>query len=164
VLDLGFGSGWDLDYFADLGYDIAGLDISRRQVARVRERHSDSRILLGDISRADEYFVLGSFDGVWASSAVAHMDRIEAEKTFRAMHYALAAGGTGYVSVTCRVDVNAPETIEKKTPSGNTVMRYDWLPDDLFESLERAGFTVTDAEYSGMDSPDAFVYVFLHKA
>lgn len=153
VLDLGFGSGWDIGYFLGHECEVAGMDISRRQVATVRERYPEAEILLGDISRADEYFRPESFDGVWACASVVHMDPPDAVRTMRAMYRLLRPDGTGYLSTKCRVDVNAPEVVEKPSvSSGGVTKRYVyWLPDDLMDRLEETGFVIDDHHYSGME-------------
>ncbi|HRI36553.1 MAG TPA: class I SAM-dependent methyltransferase [bacterium] len=137
VLDLGFGSGWDMRYFHSRGYEVAGIDISRRQVVRARESLPYADVHLGDIARADECFSLESFDGIWACAAIVHIDRIQAEKTFHSMYRLLRPGGSAYVSVKCRSDVNAPEIVEKPSRSSDGIVkRYIyWLPEDLFAAL-----------------------------
>lgn len=165
ILDLGFGSGWDIAYFSDLGYEVSGIDISRRQVARVRALSPEARIILGDLCRADEQLPIASYDGVWASASVVHMDRPDAERAFGGMYRLLRSGGVGYVSVKYRADVNAPEVVEKPSiSSGGVTKRYVyWLQDDLFAALERAGFEIDDYRYSEMSGGDTFLCVFIHK-
>jgi SAM-dependent methyltransferase len=65
ALDLGCGTGTNVRYLAEHGWDATGVDAERRAIERAAERLADTprgRVLLGDVTRLDAVDLEGSFD------------------------------------------------------------------------------------------------------
>lgn len=99
VLALAAGGGWDAVVFAKLGADTTLFDISRRQLATVRElaRREGVRIRfeqgnMKDLSR----FPVASFDVVWHCHSLVFVD--DAPRVLREVGRVLAHGGTYLMS------------------------------------------------------------------
>ena len=65
ALDLGCGTGTNVRYLAEHGWDATGVDAEPRAIERARDAVADTpsgRVLLGDVTRLDELDVDGPFD------------------------------------------------------------------------------------------------------
>jgi 2-polyprenyl-3-methyl-5-hydroxy-6-metoxy-1,4-benzoquinol methylase len=104
ILDVGCGSGWLSEYFARLGYDVTGIDISPALIEMARERLRSVpygvdretplryRFLAHDIERAP---LLETFDAIICYDALHHFEDERAVlSNFTAM---LDDGGTLFV-------------------------------------------------------------------
>ncbi len=73
ILDMGSGTGRDVGYFHDHGYDVTGVDFSQEMIHHAKNNFPGN-FLIGDFTETE--FKASSFDGVWSSSAVlTHLDR-----------------------------------------------------------------------------------------
>jgi ubiquinone/menaquinone biosynthesis C-methylase UbiE len=67
ILDIGSGTGRDVKYFTEKGYDSFGIDFSEKMVAHAN-KNIKGKFYLMDMSHLtfkDDYF-----DGIWASSSL----------------------------------------------------------------------------------------------
>jgi cyclopropane fatty-acyl-phospholipid synthase-like methyltransferase len=68
ALDLGCGTGTNVIYLAQHGFETIGVDISSRAIARAQRKieraHLDgrARVYAGDVTRLDRLLVVGPFD------------------------------------------------------------------------------------------------------
>lgn len=95
IIDLGCGSGRDVKWFRDNGYEACGLDASEELVRLTRGTH-DIPVEVGSI----EAWVAGEpFDGIWCCASLMHLTDNEAEKFFTNLQYNLKSGGVLFASV-----------------------------------------------------------------
>lgn len=72
ILDLGCGSGRDLRYFSQLGFQTVGVDYSPNLVKLARA-FSGQRVVLGDFASLP--FENNTFDAAWAIGSLVHVSR-----------------------------------------------------------------------------------------
>ncbi|HEV7681966.1 MAG TPA: methyltransferase domain-containing protein [Pyrinomonadaceae bacterium] len=104
ILDVGCGSGWLSEYFARLGYDVTGIDISDELIAMARERleripydvdHETRlrcRFLVQDIETAS---LAEKFDAVVCYDSLHHFE--DERKVFRQLSAMLDLGGLLFI-------------------------------------------------------------------
>jgi SAM-dependent methyltransferase/glycosyltransferase involved in cell wall biosynthesis len=104
ILDVGCGSGWLSEYFARLGYDVTGIDISDELIAMARERleripydvdHETRlrcRFLVQDIETAP---LAEQFDAVICYDSLHHFE--DERKVFRHLSAMLNLGGLLFI-------------------------------------------------------------------
>jgi len=82
VLDLGCGTGLPFDrYLSDQGFQVTGVDISKKHVEMARENFPEAEFIAGDFFKRD--FDEGSFDAVVSFYAIFHIPREEHPELFR---------------------------------------------------------------------------------
>jgi ubiquinone/menaquinone biosynthesis C-methylase UbiE len=97
ILDVGCGPGQDSEYFASIGFQITGVDLSERFVAIAKERVPSANFEKADMRRLtfpDEYF-----DGIWASFSFLHIPQEDAEATLKGLIRVLKPGGPLFLAV-----------------------------------------------------------------
>ena len=94
VLDVGCGSGRDLKYFAERGYQSTGLEPSS-ELAAFAEQHSGQKVICGTIQDTDWR---NEFDGIWCCASLLHVTKDELGDVFQKLARALKHGGAMYVS------------------------------------------------------------------
>lgn len=76
VLDLGCGPGHESHTFAELGFDVVGLDFSSEMIRRAKNlKDSNKRptFIVGDMTKLNDYFAENQFDAIWASASLLHL-------------------------------------------------------------------------------------------
>ncbi len=76
VLDLGCGPGHESYIFAELGFDVIGLDFSSEMIRRAKElKESNNKpsFIVGDMTKLNDYFAENQFDAIWASASLLHI-------------------------------------------------------------------------------------------
>lgn len=89
VLDLGCGPGQDSYLFAELGFDVIGLDFSKEMIRRaktLKKIKNSPLFMVGDMKKLSKYFADNTFDAVWASASLVHLDYGEVMDTLHGIH------------------------------------------------------------------------------
>jgi len=71
VLDVGVGSGWTSDIFAQAGYDVVGIDISEDMIEIAKKRNSKAKFFVSDYENNG---IDGKFDVAVIYDALHHAD------------------------------------------------------------------------------------------
>ena len=95
IMDLGCGSGRDVKWFRDHGYEACGLDASERLVRIARDK-MDIPVEVGSI---EDWIVDEPFDGIWCCASLMHLDDICFERFLSNLKYNLRSGGALFISV-----------------------------------------------------------------
>jgi SAM-dependent methyltransferase len=90
ILDLGCGSGRDLLYFAQLGFCTVGLDYSF-ELLKLAASFSRRPVVQANIMRIP--FDAGSFDAVWSSASLLHLNRRDLKPSLIGIHRVLRKDG-----------------------------------------------------------------------
>lgn len=69
ILDVGCGSGRDLKFFKECGFDVVGMDASEEMV-KLSSEYSREKTLLLNFDQIDFY---EEFDGIWCSASLLHI-------------------------------------------------------------------------------------------
>ncbi len=102
VLDLGCGPGQDSYLFAELGYDVTGLDYSFEMISqakRLKESVKKINFVVGDMTHLEDYFAPNSFDGIWASASLLHIPADQIQKVLAGIATVSSPGAYVYISL-----------------------------------------------------------------
>ena len=134
ILEIGSGSGRDMQALLEQGYEAFGIDASKEMVKQAREDYPqlNERCLQGSMP-SEEIFFGSRFDGILCSAVLMHVsdeDLLDTAYTFKRN---LKQGGQLLVSVPlARSDVNE----ENRLPDGRLfIMRQPEYYSLLFERL-----------------------------
>lgn len=94
ILDIGFGSGRDMIYFKNKGYDVFGIDSCELFCEKAKEIGIDNVNCINvlDMNYFDE------FDAIWACASLLHIDKDELNDVFKKCDRALKEEGIMYCS------------------------------------------------------------------
>lgn len=143
VLDLACGPGHDSNYLSKNDLICFGADLSANMLSIAKEHHS------GEFVRMN-FFQLGfaenTFDGVWASSAVVHTDRVDLPGVLANLHKVIKNQGIlGIITVKKTDRPENPNDPRKYSLYGQR---------ELEQYLEQAEFEIIISdvfEYGGKD-------------
>ncbi len=102
VLDLGCGPGQDSYLFAELGFEVTGLDYSAEMIRRAkifRQIANQPRFVEGDMRHLTDYFAENSFDAIWASASLLHIQPEDLSQVLRGMTAVARNGAAVYVGL-----------------------------------------------------------------
>src|SRR3989344_3321348 len=102
VIDIGCGPGHDAYHFADLGFDVVGVDYSREmiraaQTLRIVEHPPQFRV--GDMMEVGEMFDEDSFDGAWISASLLHIPEDDVPQVLQGVRKVVKNGGKVYIGL-----------------------------------------------------------------
>ncbi|MAG91292.1 SAM-dependent methyltransferase [Candidatus Woesearchaeota archaeon] len=97
ILDLGCGPGRDSKIFADKGYKVVGIDLSRRMIKSAKKfvKNADFKV----IDMMNLNLKTNSFDGIWANAALLHLRKRDFPKALKGVYRILKKDGIFYLSL-----------------------------------------------------------------
>jgi ubiquinone/menaquinone biosynthesis C-methylase UbiE len=95
ILDVGCAAGRDARVLKDMGYDVVGVDMAEKLLAIARASNPDISFVAGDMRQLP--FEDASFDGVWASGVLHHVERGDMIPALQEFHRVLKTGGILHV-------------------------------------------------------------------
>jgi SAM-dependent methyltransferase len=137
VLDLGCGSGFELQWMRKAGLEVVGIEASPVRAARARELNPGVEIL------EKNFLFYTPKEGEWAGALAnrsLHHDSPEAvQRVVAGMFRGLRAGG-----VLCVVVYEGAGAFEDREGdlSGPSRMIHPWMEKPLCSMLEQTGFTI----------------------
>lgn len=135
IMDLGCGSGRDVRWFRDHGYDARGLDASAELVRIARDNFG----ILVECGLIEDWIADEPFDGIWCCASLMHMDDASIAGFAGNLKHNLRPGGVLYLSVKSGVETGSDER-----------GRYfrDFTEDDIRRLAEMSGMTVGEIWYT----------------
>lgn len=95
IMDVGCGSGRDVKWFRDHGYEAYGMDASEELVKLARER-LEIQAFTADMSS----WITGEpYDGIWCCASIMHLGDDECRHFFINLNHNLKPRGAFYMSV-----------------------------------------------------------------
>lgn len=95
IIDVGAGSGRDIKYFKDRGYDVEGIDASD-EMCRLASEYTGVEV---ECKRIQDWKPKYKYDGIWANASLPHLSYDEMKEfIIRASEY-LVSGGVLYISL-----------------------------------------------------------------
>lgn len=94
-MDLGCGSGRDVKWFRDHGYDAYGLDASEELVKKARNQLD----IPVDTGLIEEWVAAETFDGIWCCASLMHLDDMSFDRFLSNLRFNLRPGGALFISV-----------------------------------------------------------------
>ncbi len=95
IMDLGCGSGRDVKWFRDHGYEAYGLDASEQLVKIAR----DQLAIPVEVGCIEDWVADEAFDGIWCCASLVHLDDEAFDRFLSNLRYNLRSGGVLFMSV-----------------------------------------------------------------
>lgn len=97
VLDVGCGTGRDLKYFSELGYECTGLDFSDKMLELSQANSPGSTLVKVDLR--ESFGLPRLYDGIWAVASLHHLSKDELRVCLRNLKGKLSPNGVFMVSI-----------------------------------------------------------------
>lgn len=161
LVDLGCGNGRDALYFASLGLQVVGIDLSQTAIAALQERGAaNARFLCGDFV-GGELHGRERYDYAYSRFTIHAINKNQEGALIQSMHQALKPGGKFFIEVRGVHDplYGKGEPLERNAFFYDNHYRRFIVLDELLDALAGAGFRVEYAEEStgfapyGSDDP-----------
>ncbi|MEU7599217.1 class I SAM-dependent methyltransferase [Streptomyces sp. NPDC039022] len=137
ILDAGCGPGRDLARFQKYGHVVRGVDLNPVFVAMANAHAPTSQCDLREVATR---FPTGTFDGIWASASLVHLDRADATDVLGQFAGLLRPGGRMYV---CLKATGRTGWLDE--PDGRRWYTV-WDPDEFASAVAGAGFAVDSVD------------------
>ncbi len=95
IVDVGAGSGRDLKYFRENGFEAEGIDASR-ELCRLASAYAGAEVRC---QRIQDWQPHGLYDGIWANASLLHLSLDEIRAFLRQVHPHLKPRGVLYFSM-----------------------------------------------------------------
>jgi len=105
IMDLGCGSGRDVKWFRDQGYDAYGLDASEKLVKIAKDKFG----IPLEAGCIEEWVVDEAFDGIWCCASLMHLDDKSIDRFLSNLRCNLRLGGALFISVKEGIDSGVSE-------------------------------------------------------
>lgn len=105
IIDLGCGSGRDVKWFCDHGYEAYGLDASEELVKKA----SNTLGITVYTGLIEEWIADEPFDGIWCCASLMHLNDNELEQFFANLKNNLKANGVLFLSIKSGIQTGLDE-------------------------------------------------------
>lgn len=156
ILDLGCGSGRDVQYFMDYNLDVTGVDASEKLIYEARKRVSGKFIVM-DMTNLN--FEDGIFDGIWAQDSISYITKKELEKVFEKLNLILKNEGMLFISVRKGED---EKLIRHENLGKEQIFTSFFNKDELEEMLKKNGFEILNS-YTQKGEEYTWINIFAKK-
>ena len=96
ILDLGCAYGRDSKIFADKGYKVIGIDLSKELIKIAKKEVSQAEFKVMDMLELD--FPDNYFDGVWFNAGILMVKKEKAPEVIKKIYQILKPGGVLYIN------------------------------------------------------------------
>lgn len=137
ILDVGCAGGRDSKVFYKNGFNVTGIDTSSSFLKAARKLVPKAKFYKKDLR--DLKFKEESFDGVWASAVLLHIDRKDILKVLKNFYRILKIHG--YLHISVKKGKGTKLVRGGLTPNNDRLFTY-FTSTELKRLLEKAGFKV----------------------
>src|SRR5688572_17868331 len=95
ILDVGCAAGRDTRILKDMGFDVVGSDLAEKLLTIARKENPDIEFVLADMRTLP--FKDQTFDAIWASAVLHHIDKPQMPIVLKEFWRVLNAGGLVYI-------------------------------------------------------------------
>ena len=144
VLDIGCAGGRDTKELSNKGFEVVGLDASKKLVIHAQNRFPDIKFMAGDMLKMP--LPNDSFDGIWCHAVILHLETIkDVNRSIKEMNRVLRSGGV--VHLYTKGYISGPETEDVVSAFFDKprFFRYFKL-DKLTDLLKKNKFQIIKAE------------------
>lgn len=137
IIDIGCGSGRDVQYFMDYGFQVVGIDASTNMINEAKKRVPNGEF---EIMRFESLnFSEESFDAAWVLDAIPFLEKKSVENFLSSFYSILKKDAIVFISA--RQGVGETEIEYKKL--GNSKLKVSFFYEEEIENLLREnGFEV----------------------
>lgn len=139
ILDAGCGPGRDSNYFAQRGFRVTGIDLSKELLKIAKKRVPDATFLRQDLRNL--FFPDLFFDAIWSCASLHHLQRIEVPKVLQSFFRILKSKGTLFIMVKEGI---GEEDIRESLSSGLPRHYVYFKLEELKNLLKESGFIVSE--------------------
>ncbi len=145
LLDIGIGSGANLQKFVELGLFTIGVDISAKMIEVAHEICPKAVLIQGNF--LDIRFSDSSFEGIIARAIIHLFPKSEAIRFLEKAFNMLVPNGALFLATT--VSEEPREGFSEKNFRGRTVLRYrkHWTEEEIIGELVRVGYIIQDKSF-----------------
>tara|TARA_Y100000034_G_scaffold72387_1_gene87279 strand:+ start:27 stop:626 length:600 start_codon:yes stop_codon:yes gene_type:complete len=140
ILDLACGSGRDVHYFLDYGYEPIGIDASENMIKEAKSRVPKGKFKLMHLESLD--FPKESFDAVWALDAFSYVKKTDIPQILTTLNKTLKHEAIVFISVRQGED---EKEIEYEKLGKNKIKVSFFTSKELEKLLIKAGFTISNS-------------------
>lgn len=151
ILDVGSGSGRDLNYLMEHNRRAIGIDMSKGLIEEAKKRTA-AKILLMDMRKL--YFEDDTFDGIWSCASLLHIPKSQTDQTMYEFGRVLKPEGVLYLSL--------KEGEGEKVDKNGKFFSY-YRTDELADLVEKTGFKVLESYTSVDDRNITWISLFARK-
>jgi 2-polyprenyl-3-methyl-5-hydroxy-6-metoxy-1,4-benzoquinol methylase len=146
VLELGPGSGLNLTYFEEEGFDTTAIDISGEILKISQEIAPKTKYIFADFLVFD--FGKTKFQGVFAKAFIHLFPKKDAVVVLKKIFDLLEEKGCAFLTTT--IHDKAEEAFFEKEDYDKKMKRFrkKWLENELLEEITKVGFKIYDAKYN----------------
>ncbi len=143
ILDVGCGSGRDVQYFMEEGLDVIGIDISEGMLSEAKSRCPDCKFEKMDILSIS--YPENTFDGVWVMASLSDIPKANVIKALEGMNKVLKGDGVIYIAVK---EGDGEKLIEKKQYENSPRFYSFYRKQELEDYMKKANFKVISSVVS----------------
>ncbi|HLC66261.1 MAG TPA: methyltransferase domain-containing protein [Candidatus Nanoarchaeia archaeon] len=164
ILDLGCGAGRDAAMLASLGDQVVGIDASAALLEYAKQKAPTAKFQVMDFTQPLR-FRDASFDGIWASASLLHVQKNMLPKILLECNRILVKRGILYISV----KLGEGEHWIDHPKDGKRFFAL-YREQELWKCVQKANFTIihtqqgTKADHKGQGTKDeTFIQIFAQK-
>ncbi len=161
ILDLGCGPGHHSRVFSENGFQVTGIDLSKEMINIAKKEVPNVEFIVMDILKLK--FKNSSFNGVWASASLLHVQKKLFQKTLKNLYNILSNKGVFYLSL----KEGEGEEVIKDERYGGVDKFYSYFTSDRIESLLKdVGFKLvktTKREKRHIYDTNPWIHIFCEK-
>lgn len=144
VLDLGCGPGHDSYKFAELGFDVTGVDYSSEMIKQAKILKSignNPNFIVGDMRELKKLFPKNHFDAAWISASLIHIEKNDVSKVLVGLKNVLKNKSIIYIGIK---GGKQEMKIVKEKKYGKKLHRkfMFWEKDNFTKLLKENGFEI----------------------
>lgn len=144
LLDVGCGPGQFALMFANLGLKVTGIDYSKAMIKKAKSlaiNKDNPKFMIMDMREIGNNLSPNSFDVVWATASLLHLNKTEVTAVLKAIHKILVDKGQAYVLIKSG-DLRTRHLIDKDLGE-NVVRKFSFWNEKQFEKLlKQTGFDI----------------------
>ncbi len=153
ILDAGCGSGRDVEYFMEDGFDAIGVDLSLGLLKEAKKRVPKGKFKKTDFRKM--IFKAKTFHGIWSVSSLFHMPKEEVQKALKEFNRVLDDSGVLYISIKRG---KGSKEIKKEKYQNEPMTVYFYEQKEMEDLVCEAGFKIHSSEAN-----DVWVEIFAEK-
>ena len=137
ILDVGCGSGKDVQYFMDYGFQAVGIDASENMIKEAKKKVADGDFKIMNLLSLD--FPKESFDAAWVLDTVSFIDKADMPKFLSSIYDVLKNSAVIFISA--RQGVGETEIEYEKLGNSKINIAF-FYQEEMEELLGKNGFEI----------------------
>ena len=137
ILDVGCGSGKDVQYFIDYGFQAVGIDASENMIREAKKKVADGDFKIMNLFSLD--FPKESFDAAWVLDTVSFIDKADMPKFLSSIYDVLKSNAVIFISA--RQGVGETEIEYEKLGNSKINIAF-FYQEEMEELLGKNGFEI----------------------